>query len=194
MPKIVNKEKMKDTILEASLKAFLTYGFQKTTMDKIAKEAKIAKGTLYLYFDSKEELSLTLFNLHIEKLKEKLVFKEDIIRLDALLKHLKTALLQKEKQTFHPLFLETFNSNESSKEIYQSFIEEIEMFYEKILINLQNQNEINQDIQPKTVAKLLIRLLNSLILYEDFTNNKNSEYTDEIEMFLEILKKSCRVL
>ena len=43
-------------ILEAARKRFRYYGFRKTTMLEIARDADIAVGTLYLYFKDKDDL------------------------------------------------------------------------------------------------------------------------------------------
>jgi AcrR family transcriptional regulator len=48
------KEDRTGEILEAALACFSQKGFAATRMDDIARRAKIAKGTVYLYFDSKE--------------------------------------------------------------------------------------------------------------------------------------------
>ncbi len=43
-------------ILEAARRVVAHNGFQGVTIDRVAEEAKIAKGTVYLYFHTKEEL------------------------------------------------------------------------------------------------------------------------------------------
>jgi AcrR family transcriptional regulator len=54
-------EPCKETlILEAANKVFLKYGFQKTSMDDIAREAMIGKGTIYYYFESKEDIFVAI--------------------------------------------------------------------------------------------------------------------------------------
>ncbi|MGQ9616096.1 MAG: TetR/AcrR family transcriptional regulator [Spirochaetota bacterium] len=50
------KEKRAAEILEAAKNIFFTKGYKNTTMDDIARESELAKGTLYLYFSNKEEL------------------------------------------------------------------------------------------------------------------------------------------
>ncbi|GGG15639.1 TetR/AcrR family transcriptional regulator [Paenibacillus abyssi] len=45
-----------NAILDAAYRLFGTRGYYETKMSDIAEEAGIAKGTLYLYFSSKEEL------------------------------------------------------------------------------------------------------------------------------------------
>ena len=43
-------------ILAGAYRTFMRQGFDATSMDDIAKEAGVSKGTLYVYFDSKERL------------------------------------------------------------------------------------------------------------------------------------------
>ncbi|WP_348266898.1 TetR/AcrR family transcriptional regulator [Edaphobacter paludis] len=45
-------------ILAAATKVFGNKGFEATRMEEIAKAARLAKGTLYLYFDSKDAIYL----------------------------------------------------------------------------------------------------------------------------------------
>lgn len=46
----------RDRILDAALTLFLRYGVKRTSIDDIAREVGIAKGTIYLSFDSKVAL------------------------------------------------------------------------------------------------------------------------------------------
>jgi AcrR family transcriptional regulator len=48
------KEARPQEILEAALKVFAEKGFAATRMDEIADRARVSKGTIYLYFESKE--------------------------------------------------------------------------------------------------------------------------------------------
>ena len=52
------REKLKraNDIIDAAERVFFKNGFEKATMDDIAAEAELSKGTLYLYFDTKESL------------------------------------------------------------------------------------------------------------------------------------------
>ena len=54
------KEERKQDILKCAKRLFARKGFENTTMDEVAREAELAKGTLYLYFKSKEELLYSL--------------------------------------------------------------------------------------------------------------------------------------
>ncbi len=49
-----------ERILEAAEKLFARYGHRKTSIDEIAQQAGLGKGTIYLYFRSKDELYLAI--------------------------------------------------------------------------------------------------------------------------------------
>ncbi|MCH9684496.1 MAG: TetR/AcrR family transcriptional regulator [Deltaproteobacteria bacterium] len=53
-------------LLDAATKLFVRHGFDKTTIAEIAREAGVGKGSVYLHFDSKEDLleSLMLRDLY----------------------------------------------------------------------------------------------------------------------------------
>ena len=47
------KAKKRNTIIRASLRVFARKGYETTALDEVAREAGLAKGTLYLYFKDK---------------------------------------------------------------------------------------------------------------------------------------------
>jgi AcrR family transcriptional regulator len=50
------KENRKNAILKAARKLFFDKGFKNVTVESIAKKAELSKGSVYLYFKSKEEI------------------------------------------------------------------------------------------------------------------------------------------
>lgn len=50
------KEEKNQALIEAALVVFSRVGFAAAKMDDVASEASVSKGTVYLYFDSKEQL------------------------------------------------------------------------------------------------------------------------------------------
>ena len=55
----------KDCILLEASKAFSRFGFKKTSVDEIAKQAGVGKGTVYLAAESKEDLYYQVLNREI---------------------------------------------------------------------------------------------------------------------------------
>jgi AcrR family transcriptional regulator len=54
------KEQRREDILDAAQRVFFEKGLAAATMDDIAETAELSKGTLYLYYKSKEDLYLTV--------------------------------------------------------------------------------------------------------------------------------------
>ncbi len=50
------KEQRRQAIIDAAEKVFFSKGLDAATMDEVAEESELSKGTLYLYFENKEEL------------------------------------------------------------------------------------------------------------------------------------------
>ena len=63
---------IKDSILDATDRLLSRYGYRKMTVEDIALEAGIGKGTIYLHFTSKEEVVLSHIDRIVERLKERL--------------------------------------------------------------------------------------------------------------------------
>ncbi|MCG2721283.1 MAG: TetR family transcriptional regulator [Thermodesulfovibrionales bacterium] len=57
-----DKSYKRTLILDAAMKTFVKRGYSDTRVSEIAAEAKVAEGTLYNYFPSKEEILLALFD------------------------------------------------------------------------------------------------------------------------------------
>jgi AcrR family transcriptional regulator len=49
-------DKIKESIKRAAQELFRKFGYHKTSVNEIARRAKIAKATIYKYFDSKEDV------------------------------------------------------------------------------------------------------------------------------------------
>ena len=66
-----DNEEREQRILEAAQSLLLYYGYDKTTVSDIAREAGISKGAVYLHFSSKEALVDALINRDIRRYSER---------------------------------------------------------------------------------------------------------------------------
>lgn len=60
-----SREERRQLILEAAGRLFLAHGFGSTSMQKIAKEARISRAALYTYFGSKSEVFVGVIGFFI---------------------------------------------------------------------------------------------------------------------------------
>src|ERR1051325_1378523 len=72
MVAIAPKEAVKESILDATDRLLARFGYRKMTVDDIATEAGIGKGTIYLRFISKEEVVLSHIDRIVERLNSRL--------------------------------------------------------------------------------------------------------------------------
>ena len=65
--RLQNKEKTRRAILRAALELFAQKGFYHTTTKAISRKAGIAEGTLFNYFETKEDLALYFFERELDE-------------------------------------------------------------------------------------------------------------------------------
>nr|WP_281248927.1 TetR/AcrR family transcriptional regulator [Bacillus alkalicellulosilyticus] len=70
-----------DLIIEAAVRVIAEHGYHQAQVSKIAKEAGVADGTIYLYFKNKEDILISLFEekmgRFVEKTKEQIEKEND---------------------------------------------------------------------------------------------------------------------
>ncbi len=66
------KEKRRQSILQAAHDVFFENGFHRATVDNVAERAEVSKGTVYLYFESKETILAHLLLETLDELIEEL--------------------------------------------------------------------------------------------------------------------------
>jgi AcrR family transcriptional regulator len=64
------KGSVRDRIIAAAEDLFWRYGIRKVTVDEIALAADVGKGTVYLHFDSKEEIAVEIISKYKEAVLE----------------------------------------------------------------------------------------------------------------------------
>jgi TetR/AcrR family fatty acid metabolism transcriptional regulator len=67
-PAVRTRSRGDKRILDAAVRVFAKKGFYATRVSEVAKAAGVADGTIYLYFKSKDELLVSLFEDRVERL------------------------------------------------------------------------------------------------------------------------------
>jgi AcrR family transcriptional regulator len=179
-------------ILEAARKTFAAQGFAATTMDAIAEQAHIAKGTLYLYFPSKRDIYLAALRQGIRSLND------DTSRRVAA----ETGVLDK-LRTFVVTRVEYFEQNREFFLIYHSEIgnflphpgkhggEVSEMYLEQahmleqILQMAADRGEI-RDLRPDATAFAVCDLTRGVIVQRMLGWSK-AELQDDINHLIDVI-------
>jgi AcrR family transcriptional regulator len=72
MPAVATRGEVREGILDATELLLARYGYRKMTVEDIAHEVGVGKGTIYLHFSSKEEVVLSHVDRIVDRLKERL--------------------------------------------------------------------------------------------------------------------------
>ena len=91
------RQERADRILDAAAELILRWGYKKTTIDDIAKQARVAKGTIYLHWKTREDLFMALLIRedfkYAEDLKQRIASDPQGSTLRGFVKHATLALL-----------------------------------------------------------------------------------------------------
>jgi AcrR family transcriptional regulator len=91
------RQERADRILDAAAELILRWGYRKTTIDDIAKQAGVAKGTIYLHWKTREDLFLALMTREglkvTEDIKQRIASDPEGSTLRGFVKHSTLALM-----------------------------------------------------------------------------------------------------
>lgn len=180
------REKEKDNrrmlILESARSLFFAKGFKDVTVDEIAKLSELGKGSIYLYFSSKEEIYAQILLHHIEMFHQQAIalFDKRNAAVDSLLEfsYLYADFFLQEPELFRMLMtfmLRTDQLGLSEKE-YKNIIATTRKAMEVIVCVLNygiESKEFPSNIDIKHNQFILWGMLNGIIALHIFTGSKN---------------------
>lgn len=161
------KTEVKEKIVQAAITTFSKYGYDKTRMDDIAKSANLGKGTLYLYFKSKEELFYAISENSIKELKEQLskLFskKEDLVHdAEKFYDQYRNLIHDSEKVSFE-MIAESSRNPKLRKALYEQRMK----VYDIVIDYLRRQIEkgfFRKDMDVNAIASGLVALYDGLTI------------------------------
>ncbi len=151
-------------ILDAATKVFAEKGFHSTTIKDIAKEADIANGTIYIYFENKMALMLGILDRMNESERRDVDFSqftEGDFRsfMKAYLRHRLTVLKADNFKVFRVVISEILVNQELRKLYYEKIVEPT-----FTLAETYSQQWAEQQIIKPTNISLTMRAISGMVL------------------------------
>lgn len=153
-----------EIILTAAKRLFGQYGYRRTSIDDIAQEARIAKGTVYLYFKSKEEIFRALCQQLLDTV---LAATEEACRTSAPIEQQLRRIVAAK---FDYLFALVYDSvhvrelidakNQLSADIFSQADRRYLRLLSDVIAGAADRGELNLArvrMEPEAVAELLVR-------------------------------------
>ncbi|MCE5331526.1 MAG: TetR/AcrR family transcriptional regulator; helix-turn-helix transcriptional regulator [Bacteroidales bacterium] len=192
MPEI----KVKNIIVESATIFFARFGFHKTTMDEIAKHTHKAKGVLYYYFKSKEELFNEVLKRELNSAKTHLskIANSDADSLTMLNEYMLTRFkLLNNSENYHETlkadFFERYQFVRDVRDEFDAF-ERSQLTY---ILN-KGKNEEHLDIKNVNSTLNVIMMVIHSIEIPLYLQNKYTEYEKPIDELTTLLIKSLKTL
>jgi TetR/AcrR family fatty acid metabolism transcriptional regulator len=146
-----------ERILRAAVRVFARKGFYATRVSEIAKAAGVADGTIYLYFKSKDDVLVSIFETHIRRL---IVILREVAAADGTIEErftkmieLQLGLLEEHRDLAEVI---TVNLRQSSKLLKQYaaplFLEYLDVIA-GVVAEGQRRGTFRDDVSPRTVAR-----------------------------------------
>ena len=161
------KVEVKSKIVESALIAFSKHGYDKTRMDDIAEAAKVSKGTLYLYFRSKEELFYAISETNILRLREQLstlmaTRKEELVsNAETFYENFHNETRQDFDKVFFEVVAESPRNPKLKRMLYEHRLRIIDIVTE--YLNLQVEKDLfGKDVDLRAISAGLVSLFNGL--------------------------------
>ena len=184
-------EQTKERIIKSAIKLFADKGFHETKVEEIATESGVAKGTVYLYFRSKEEIMMSCFEFIFSRALKNYEIPDELNFYDSIKMIVENNFkFVDENMDFYRMLLKgLYSTNRDIKK--EKVICEKELFeiavgsMEKIILKGINEGKIKKDVSLKhlavtflnTIISSLIMIVNSRI--RGFKLDEN-EYKEEI--------------
>ncbi len=192
MPKIVDKVAIRTDIMDAALNMYAENGYHATSMSMIAQAADMAKGKLYIYFKSKEELTQALVKRHLDYLESRILGGKTSNTLDDLIKGLQLSMeVPANKVTYIKVYSEVFGPSFSSAEFagqVTGFYDRIGNYYAQQIMALQANGQISQRHNASSLGRAMASMLDGMILHHGLFNISPHSHKQMVADVLDVLK------
>lgn len=156
------KEKTRSTIIDCAYDLFKGKGFQETSMEEIAEQSDVSKGTLYNYFPDKESILVGYFQSFTadygEDIKEAITDSQDLkLKLNNLLDFEKGLMGSDVKLTaiYLRYRMQTLFSSDPFSNPNRSGLENVVL---EIIRDAQAKKELRSDIPSIIIARTFMLL------------------------------------
>lgn len=171
---MLTRTKKKLVILNAAMKVFARSGVVKTKMADIAVEAGIGKGTIYEYYQSKEELFAASFAQFFKILEDAMgdIIMKDINPVEKLrqIMETSTATITEKSPEFVEIMMDFWAEGVRSKHTEFLKILDLEKFYLEFramfvqILRDGVEKGVFKSIDPQIIASALIALMDGMLL------------------------------
>jgi TetR/AcrR family fatty acid metabolism transcriptional regulator len=157
----------RERILRAAVDVFAEHGYFNAKVAQIAKAAGVADGTIYLYFDGKEDLLITIFREHTRNYLRSL--EQSLANINKAEERLKVAVrhhletLGRDRALAVVSQVELRHSLKFLSLFSQEEVKDYLNVIRKIVEHGQAEGSFRRNIHPQLVAKAIFGVLDEMV-------------------------------
>ncbi|MEA2104522.1 MAG: TetR/AcrR family transcriptional regulator [Candidatus Cloacimonadota bacterium] len=200
------KELRSESIIDAAENVFFSKGFENATMLDVAKEVELSKGTIYLYFHSKNELCMAILlrGLHaVKNILKKLLNDNETSGIDKISRLADLFITFSKEHSFHYSALLSYREHRencpASGKIITSTIDEnknINGIISDMIKIGQADETIKMNIDPEKLSLLIwgnfTGIMPSIILNETSTVELNFDPENILKYHFQLITNAIR--
>jgi TetR/AcrR family fatty acid metabolism transcriptional regulator len=180
----------RERILRAATDVFAKSGYFNAKVSEIAKAASVADGTIYLYFDGKEDILINIFREHtrsylqsLERAVANIRRPEERIRV-AIRHHLET--LGRDRALAIVAQVELRHSLKFMSLLSQQEVADYLNILRKIVEHGQNEGTFRRNLHPQLVAKSVFGILDEMVT-SWILSEKDYNLADQAEQVADLI-------
>lgn len=157
-------------ILEAAADLFAAHGYEKTTTQDIAQAVGVLKGSLYYYFNSKEELLFQIISANHEALHRFVVADVDYTAVEGLEKihlfttrHIRFVLTHRAVSALYSQEIDVVRAVESWWHAIAEARREHEQFLVELIRQSQSRGDASPLLDPTLSGRAILSMANSTL-------------------------------
>jgi TetR/AcrR family fatty acid metabolism transcriptional regulator len=164
---LTNREQKRQRILRAAIDVFASKGYFAARMTDVAEAAQVADGTLYLYFEGKEHLLMSIFDSvlgrFIERLDEEIAKIDDPGKKLSIMVRLHLETLGRDHALAHVLQIETRHSRRFMSLFTRGKLGEYLNRVRDIIMEGQESGVFRGDISPGLATNLVFGAVDEIV-------------------------------
>ncbi|MBE3569252.1 MAG: TetR/AcrR family transcriptional regulator [Bacillales bacterium] len=153
-------------IIDAAVITIAENGYHQAQVSKIAKQAGVADGTIYLYFKNKEDILISLFQEKmanfIEKIKEVIAGKQTAAEKIFMMIENHFRILSQDPKLAVVTQLELRQSNQELRRRINNVLKEYLDFMEQILREGVESGEFSPDLDTRVARQMLFGTIDEI--------------------------------
>lgn len=182
-------QKSRRELIEIAIDCFARFGYQGTSVDRIARTAGVTKGAIYYHFRDKEDLLTAAVADRVEEFEQRVQRACENVDAAAALRRIARVCVDHAKSNDYPRFtitlmVEAIETNHAISDQLREMMRRFRAFLREIIRAGQEEGAFRANVDASAVAAMYTScVLGAEVQY--FQDPERFRFSDSLELFLD---------